>query len=201
MLFNFLSSLSLCFITAISFLFITPTFATNPTVKKPITKNTPIKAKVPPKEFSVKGIKFGMTKQQISTILGQEATDTTNSLDLDLYLFSNFTIGGVSGFSLIETESRVYGLSAMPRPEVVDNALITFSKQYGKPIIRYYVSSNALGAKVDNYTAIWDVGTATITMEKYIDFSKGWIEIKDKAYAARKAKYYENQEKQKQKDF
>ena len=208
MLFNFLSSLSVCFLIAISILFVPPTFATSPVIKKTTLKNVPTPETTPTKEFSIKGIKFGMTERELRMTIRQ----SISCFPTGCLLPTSFSIGGVYSWTALlntykqgiangKTDQEIFALVATPKPEETDLILINWSEKFGNPTVRHYTSSNALGAKVENYTAVWDVGTATITIEKYQDFSKSKIWIIDKALNRQLNELSDIENKQKQKDF
>ncbi|MFN7310303.1 MAG: hypothetical protein ACK5T0_02945 [Vampirovibrionales bacterium] len=195
-----------------------PPIALGTPVSKPLLETKPI-VKTQEKEFELKGIRFGMTGTEISNVIGKKVRFNGTG-----FLPTSFTIGGIlpdnyfrawfmtgtsKGYDIggtrkgtIETESRVYTLYTPVRSKDVDSILERLTNQYGTPSKLYkYVSTNLYNTKLDNYMAIWDLGSAEITLTKYDNFEQGSINIVDKSYMEKIEKHKKTQEQIFQKDF
>ena len=161
--------------------------------------------------FSIKGLQFGMSLEQVVGITKAQENDG------DAYLKSpgfqrsqsdfkkpveswskaldGFTIAGDTGWNPLtsegsgwETESKSATLEGMYNtisPKDFEDIVSKFTKQYGKPNIDRSGVRNKMNYSDVNITATWKVKDTTIYIEKYSGkFTEGIIMIaSDKYYA------------------
>lgn len=160
-------------------------------------------------EFTVKGIKFGMSNAEIVEIVGSTESDYSKGIDRTTYscasslcTFNGFSIGGITGWTSPNSTLPLEKMYTFPKSEKIEDALSVFTEAYGKPkTFSRYQSKTKGGLTLDDFTAVWFVKDAVITMNKHIDRDTGYISIQSlENYDAERAKFNTDKEKAK-KDF
>jgi hypothetical protein len=169
---------------------------------------------VHPGEFSIKGLKFGMTLDQVIGVTQATENDYTKPMDTKTYtqpqkpatdwfraIDDKFSVGGVYGWHAEKENDTLQGLSTFPRSENVDIALNKFIEKYGKPKIRQYRSKTKGGVDLNVFEAEWRVPGAVITMMNHIDRDKGYIKIQSIDSYNKEQQKYKDQSEKASKDF
>lgn len=168
-------------------------------------------------QFSIKGLRFGMTLEQVLNITGAQVDDYSQRMDQKTYAYpkkaatswsqalTGFTIagipGGAYGWTAKSENNKLVQLSMFPKSENVDSLLSTFSSQYGKPKLRQYKSRTKGGLELNDYTASWNIQDAVIEMNRHIDRDTGYISIASKSHRDQEAEKYKSQDEKARKDF
>lgn len=140
-------------------------------------------------EFAIKGIKFGMSMPEVVAITG--AVDYGSYPDKKpcsrhVCAFRGFSIGGVLGWNWpvkvvggkIEYSPLLDMMFTAPKAENMEDSLLVFSEAYGKPTnFNRFQSTTKGGITLDNFTAVWFVKDAVITMTKHTNRDNGHIGI------------------------
>lgn len=106
-------------------------------------------------DFSIKGIKFGMTREEIGQVLGAKVSGTSIPIDTLLglkvgLLFGSYNDNGDKG--LIEISCYQMGGVGSPTVEFISQ----FKEKFGKPSsIDNTPIKNKMGASFDNIKAVW----------------------------------------------
>ena len=181
--------------------------------------------------FSIKGISFGMTLDQVLNITKAQVDDRDayrqaqsdhrnktgkfsggpNSSDFKKSATSwddalkDFSIAGITGrygwLPELDSEKRLAGLKNIARSEQVEEALDIFTKQYGSPKLNRYKSKTKGGLELDDFIAQWQVKDAVITMYKHIDRDTGVIKIQSRSQWEEETKRNTEQRNKASKDF
>jgi hypothetical protein len=161
--------------------------------------------------FSIKGLQFGMSLEQVVGItkaqendgdaylkspgFQRSQSDFKKPVDSWRKALDGFTIAGDTGWNALtsegsgwETESKSATLEGMYNtisPKDFEDIVSKFTKQYGKPNIDRSGVRNKMNYSDVNITATWKVKDTTIYIEKYSGkFTEGIIMIaSDKYYA------------------
>jgi hypothetical protein len=166
--------------------------------------------------FSIKGLSFGMTLDQVLGITKAEVDDIGSGWSADKGFkkksatdwrdaFKGFTVAGISGTygwsPELDSEKRLAGLSNFVKSEQVEGALDIFTKQYGSPKLNRFKSKTKGGLDLDDFVAQWLVKDAVITMYKHIDRDTGMIKIQSKSKWEEETKRETEQRNKASKDF
>jgi len=166
--------------------------------------------------FSIKGLSFGMTLDQVLNITKAEVDDYKSGYSIEKGYkkksatdwsdaFKGFTLAGITGkygwSPELDSEKRLSGLSNFARSEQVEEALDIFTKQYGSPKLNRFKSKTKGGLELNDFVAQWQVQDAVITMYKHIDRDTGVIKIQSKAQWEEETKRETEQRNKASKDF
>jgi hypothetical protein len=166
--------------------------------------------------FSIKGLSFGMTLDQVLEITKAEVDDITRYSSSQGFkkksatewndALKGFTIAGITGNyggwkARADDQNRLGELQTFAPPDEVDAALDRFTQQYGKPKLKRFKSTTAVGNEFDNFIAEWQLKDAVITMHKHIDRREGAITIQSKSRWEEENKRRAEQRNKASKDF
>lgn len=166
--------------------------------------------------FSIKGISFGMSLDQVLEITKAEVDDVKSGWSSGQGFkkkaatdwsdaFKGFTIAGVTGkygwSPELDSQKRLAGLTNFARSEQVEEALDIFTKQYGSPKLNRFKSKTVGGLELNDFIAQWRVKDAVITMYKHIDLNTGVIKIQSKSQWEEETKRETEQRNKASKDF
>jgi hypothetical protein len=166
--------------------------------------------------FSIKGLSFGMTLDQVLNITKAEVDDYKSGYSIEKGYkkksatdwsdaFKGFTLAGITGkygwSPELDSEKRLAGLSNFARAEQVEEALDIFTKQYGSPKLNRFKSKTKGGLELNDFVAQWQVKDAVITMYKHIDRDTGVIKIQSKSHWEEETKRETEQRNKASKDF
>jgi hypothetical protein len=152
-------------------------------------------------QFSIKGIRFGMSFNDILKVTNATRDDFSKSPDKDykwpqksvddwMEIFKNFSIAGETGWNALTIDGESFGnkgeLGAIYTkidPDDFQKVLQRFSQQYGKPEITNTSVRNKMNFSGTNVKAYWKVKDVNIIIEKYAGkFTEGSIQIVSDKY-------------------
>lgn len=178
--------------------------------------------------FSIKGLSFGMTLDQVLSVTQAKEDDYAAYRQAQNDHFKNtksfvggpdrsnfkipvntwskalngFTFAGIENWDAeINSEKQLAGLRNFARSEKVEEALGIFTKQYGSPKLNRFKSKTKGGLELDDFVAQWQVKDAVITMYKHIDRDTGVIKIQSRSQWEEETKRDTEQRNKASKDF
>jgi hypothetical protein len=150
-------------------------------------------------EFSIKGMKFGMSASEIAITTGGKTKYRDGHL-LACYdvIPEDFTIGGMTGWNAkcrshgynilgeednASREDGMYSLGMSFHADNFNHIIKVFSGRFGRPQITNEKATNVLRGVFDNRTARWNVNGVGITIYEHLTkVNQGRISISPDSY-------------------
>lgn len=157
-------------------------------------------------QFSIKGLRFGMTLDQVLSVTNAKSPYNNQKTATSFSdALQGFTIAGVEGGSYgwhaVEANGRLVQIRMSSRSENIDSLLNAFSSNYGKPQFHQFKSRTKGGIDLSDYIATWNIQDAVIEMNRHIDRDNGYVSISSKSFKDQEAEKYKQQDQKSRKDF